>query len=173
VSDKERPNPDAIFRRPRPGATRCPYCHEECVASADACACGECLARHHPGCWDEGGGCGTCRGTLRMEVRPAAPLAVDQYGYGEVIEAWLRLGLVYNAGLTGVTVLCLGTSLFSFAIFEAAIGAVLANLCFLLGPAIELGARRVGHRAVWLRWALFVPGFCLALLLALVTCLTV
>lgn len=171
MSEKERPRPDPISQRPRAGATRCPYCHEECAASAEACACGECLARHHPGCWDEGGGCGTCRSTLRLDVRPVE--VVDRHGYTGVIDAWLRLGLVYNGGLTLVTVLCLGSSLFSLVVLEAAVGAVIANVCFLLGPAIELGARRLGYRGDRLRWLLFVPGLCLALLLAVGACVTV
>jgi hypothetical protein len=65
--EKERPEP-----RPRPepdrddvrvAVNRCPFCHED-VAAGDATAvvCRACLARHHGGCWSEGGRCGACGG---------------------------------------------------------------------------------------------------------------
>lgn len=163
---------DEVTARARPGATRCPYCHEGCEALEDACACASCLSRHHRACWDEAGACGSCRATLRLEL--AGVRAADPHGYAAVVEAWVRLGLVYNGALAGVTVLCLGLSLLRPSIaVQVGVGAVLANMCFLLGPAIELVARRWGYRGTGLRWILFVPGLGLALLLALISCLTV
>lgn len=154
--------------RPRPGATRCPYCHEECEPGPDACACAECLSRHHRACWDEQGSCGSCRGTARLEA--AAP---TRAGDSTVIDAWLKLGGVYNGGLAAVTLLLLNVQLVSpLVLVQVAFGALIANACFLLGPAIELVARRCGYDGGWLRWLLFVPGFLFALLLALVSCVT-
>lgn len=55
---------------------RCPFCHDEVRTDdgADAwLACGGCLARHHASCWNEAGGCGTCRGTTPLALaKPAA-----------------------------------------------------------------------------------------------------
>jgi len=37
---------------------RCPYCHDTVDRDKDAwVACQGCLARHHAGCWQEGGAC--------------------------------------------------------------------------------------------------------------------
>ena len=170
---ERRPSPDDVAARPRAGATRCPYCHETCEAAQDACACADCLSRHHRACWDEAGACGSCRGGQRLELA-GARAASDPHGYAGVIEAWLRLGAVYNGALVVVTFLLLNVSLFRPSIaVQVGLGAFVANLCFLLGPAIELAARRFGHRGDWLRWILFLPGLGLALLLALISCLTV
>src|SRR5262245_37845120 len=110
----------AIEQRPRPGATRCPFCHEPCEADADACACAECLSRHHRSCWTEGAACASCGATARLELA-AAPSSqtqpatsttstapTDVYGFGATIDAWLRLGLVYNAVLVAISLLLLG-----------------------------------------------------------------
>ncbi len=163
--------PDDVAARPRPGATRCPYCHETCEAVEDACACAACLSRHHRACWDEAGACGSCRGAQRLEL--AGERAHDPHGYVGVVEGWVRLGAFYNASLLAVTLLLLNVSLLRPSIaVEVGFGAVVANVCFLLGPAIELVARRLGYRGGWLRWILFLPGLGLALLLALISCLT-
>jgi hypothetical protein len=92
-------------------------------------------------------------------------------GYGDVFGAWLKLGLVYDAGLVALCVAALGERLLLVPILvQVAVGAALANLCFLIGPAIDLIARRLGYRGAILRWLLFVSGFALALVLALDCC---
>src|SRR5690606_31055691 len=133
-------------------------CHESCEALEDACACAACLSRHHRACWDEAGSCGSCRATKRLELAEAAR-AHDPYGYAGVVEAWVRLGAVYNGLLVVVTLLLLNVELLRpVVMFQVGAGAFLANLCFLLGPAVELVARRLGYRGEWLRWILFLPG---------------
>lgn len=87
--------------------------------------------------------------------------------YGEVIDAWLKLGLVYNGSLAALTVVLLRELLFSPLALNVAFGALIANLCFLLGPASEIVARRIGFReTVVFRSLVFAAGFSLALLLA-------
>ncbi len=72
---------------PRGGATRCPYCHDECDPSTDVVVCRECLSRHHEGCWREGGSaCSSCSATEALTPEGAereektlnklAPLAI-------------------------------------------------------------------------------------------------
>lgn len=162
-----------VEARGRPGATRCPYCHEACEAADDACACAECLSRHHRACWEEAGSCGSCRATRRLEAVERVPSS-DPYGYAGVVDAWIRLGAVYNGLLALETLLLLNVKLLRPAVLiEVGAAAFLANLCFLLGPAIELAARRLGYRGGWLRWILFGSGLGLALLLALLVCLGV
>lgn len=163
---------EPIAPRPRPGATRCPYCHEVCEALDGACACASCLSRHHRACWEEAGACGNCRGDRRLEPAAAGRVA-DPHGYVGVVDGWVRLGLAYNGALAALTLLCLNVALLRPSIAaQAALGAFVANSCFLLGPATELVARRLGYRGQTLRWALFVSGLGLALLLALISCLT-
>jgi len=50
---------------------RCPFCHDD-VQTEEAVACRDCLARHHTSCWDEGAGCSSCSGTVRLET-PGGP----------------------------------------------------------------------------------------------------
>lgn len=88
---------DPLTARPVPGSTRCPFCHAACAADADAQVCADCLSRHHTGCWDEGGGCASCRGQRSLGLRQENPEATI---YGGAIDAWLRLGLIYNGSLT-------------------------------------------------------------------------
>jgi hypothetical protein len=170
----DKPQPEGIQQRPRSGATRCPYCHDECEAGQEACACADCLSRHHLGCWDEAAGCSSCRSTNRLLASPETTESEASPAYGEVIDAWLKLGLIYNGGLGGLTLLLLNTRLLHLGIaLEVLAGAVVANLCFLSGPVIELIGRRLGFKSTQpLRWTLFVVGFGLSLLLALASCLS-
>ncbi|MGE0713381.1 MAG: hypothetical protein AB7N76_35920 [Planctomycetota bacterium] len=166
----------ALKQRPRPGGTRCPYCHEGCDASQDACACAECLSRHHRECWDESQGCSSCGANARLEARAAGgpSLAVVSTGpdYGEVLDAWLRLGGFYNGALALLTVGVLQTRVLSHVV-QLGLGALLANLLFLIGPALEIYARRFGLRETHpLRLLLFIPGLVLGLGLALANCIT-
>lgn len=164
---------EAIASRGRPGPTRCPFCHEECASAKDACACAECLARHHRGCWDESRGCASCRGTRLLEL---AKQPAEAPPYGAALDSWLKLGVLYNSGLALVTVLTLlarGRILDPLVWIQVAIGAVLANICFVTGPGIELVALRLGYRGHLLRAILFLVGWLLAGLLAGLCCFLV
>jgi len=46
--------------QPQAGATRCPFCHDECPPDAEVAVCRTCLSRHHAECWSEGGACASC-----------------------------------------------------------------------------------------------------------------
>lgn len=167
---------EPLTARPVPGSTRCPYCHAACAADADAQVCADCLSRHHPGCWEEASGCASCRGRRSLGLRQEEPEATI---YGGAIDAWLRLGLVYNGALTLVTLAWGGLYLAVRGLpasrwlvvipVRVLILAAIANLFFLIGPGLELTARRLGYRGQALRWFLFVPGLIVALLLACLT----
>ena len=167
------PEREELSARPRPGGTRCPFCHESCEADAESCACAECLSRHHRRCWDENrASCASCRATRRLEVPAAA--RKDDAGYSSAIDAWLKLWLVYNAGLTLITLLCANVKfvqdpmLFAGAIF----GAIFANIPFVFGPAVELFARRLGYRGAFLRHVVFALGFGFAAIVTIASCLS-
>jgi hypothetical protein len=168
----DEPAREPIRQRPRAGTTRCPFCHDECQASPQACVCAECLSRHHTRCWDEGQGCSSCRATQRLEAPGGAQQEGSKADYNAVIEAWFKLGGIYNGGLVVLTLVVLRGQLFTMEGMGLAIpGAVLANLCFLLGPACEVVARRLGWRETTpLRLGLFLAGFLLALGMTLVAC---
>ncbi|MBX3469088.1 MAG: hypothetical protein KF878_19630 [Planctomycetes bacterium] len=52
---------------------RCPYCRDDCTPDDDNVVCNECLARHHRGCWEEGGDrCAGCRSTVAAGAGGAA-----------------------------------------------------------------------------------------------------
>jgi len=173
----DKPPLDGIQQRPRSGATRCPFCHDECQAGQEACACADCLSRHHLGCWDEAGGCSSCRSTNRLVATPSASgvrVPGNDPRYAEVIDAWLRLGLVYNGSLGGLTALILWPLMLDGGVIASVVaGALVANVCFLLGPGIELVARRFGFKKTRpLRWTLFVAGLGIAGILAIVSCVS-
>lgn len=94
--------------------------------------------------------------------------------YAEVIDAWLRLGLVYNGSLGGLTALILWPLMLDGGVIASVVaGALVANVCFLLGPGIELVARRFGFKKTRpLRWTLFVAGLGIAGILAIVSCVS-
>lgn len=67
--EKPRPERTEPKEDPRVVAHRCPFCHEAVRPEAEAwVACAQCLGRQHAACWDEGGRCGACRHTLRLEA---------------------------------------------------------------------------------------------------------
>lgn len=55
------------------GRERCPFCHDE-VEVERAVVCQACLARHHDGCWDEGGRCSSCGELERLVPKGRATL---------------------------------------------------------------------------------------------------
>lgn len=87
--------------RPQAGATRCPYCHDECAPEADVAVCRGCLSRHHAACWEEGAACASC-GAGEFLSAPAE-------GAREVVEATpTRLGM--TRGEIGLWVALVATS---------------------------------------------------------------
>jgi hypothetical protein len=62
----------------RGSPTRCPYCHDEAAAAADAWVCQDCLARHHAACWRERGACSSCASTRHLEPPARPPLTVER-----------------------------------------------------------------------------------------------
>lgn len=54
--------------QPQAGATRCPFCHDECTPDAEVAVCRTCLSRHHAECWSEGGACASCSGSEFLEA---------------------------------------------------------------------------------------------------------
>lgn len=55
--------------KPRAGATRCPFCHDD-VHAAESAVCQDCLARHHPACWQESGSCASCSSENQLQSAP-------------------------------------------------------------------------------------------------------
>jgi hypothetical protein len=97
------------------------------------------------------------------------PLAKDKPGEPtarEVFLAWEKLRLIYNAILAGLSLFLglprLGDPDFWFILFE---GALIANVCFCLGPVLEGYAALVGVLRRGVRMLLFVLGTSLAALL--------
>lgn len=69
---------------------RCPFCHDGVDVEQGAwVACQRCLARHHTGCWAEGGRCAACGGARALDRRAGPRSAVVA----------LLLGLVAGVGL--------------------------------------------------------------------------
>ncbi len=105
---------------------------------------------------------------------PAAPADDQRPALREIVLAWEKLRLLYNALLAvpGILILNemvgqLGMPLAS-AIPSAAVVAVSANLCFLFGPAAELylrGLFRQGQPLGRGRWLIFGSGTLLSLFL--------
>jgi hypothetical protein len=156
---KERP-PEPQVRR-KPGETRCPFCHEECLSTENVCACVECLARHHAACWAEGGSCSSCGASQALVSEDVATTSQE---LREVVDGWLKRGAAYNAPLAALSLLYVSIESRTAEFWPIMLLiAALANLGFLVWPAIELGVRRLGYRPRWLRWYLSFPAFVLGL----------
>lgn len=52
---------------------RCPYCHDEFQVEQEKTGCSLCLAWFHQECWNEYGGCTSCKG-----VRPPKPTETER-----------------------------------------------------------------------------------------------
>lgn len=96
--------------KPHAGATRCPFCHEECAPEVEVVVCRECLSRHHSACWGEGRACASCGAAEFLSApleatRPAEAATSTGLTRGEV-GLWITLiatsgvilGLVQAAG---------------------------------------------------------------------------
>lgn len=109
---------------------------------------------------------------------PASPADDQRPALREIVLAWERLRLLYNALLAVPGLLVLnamigdfGMPLFS-AILSGIFVAVSANLCFLLGPVAELylrGLFRKGQPLGRGRWLIFGSGTMLSLFLFILT----
>lgn len=81
---------------------RCPFCREGIASEDSLAACGDCGARHHDACWDEGAGCASCRSQRALRDDPqrgaarAAPRAVPARDRRrEELRQVFRLGLLF------------------------------------------------------------------------------
>ena len=92
-----------------------------------------------------------------------------------VFLAWERLRVLYIALLGALTVLLAapgvihnGSQLFTFrGMIMLVEGAIVANMCYFAGPAIETYVRWLGYERYWVRWILFVGGTLLTAVLAI------
>ena len=85
-----------------------------------------------------------------------------------VFLAWERLRVIYVLVLAVVVVILLGPSglMNVRLLFRLLEGAVVANVLFFAGPVVETYVQWLGFGHIWLRWALFLSGTLLSVLLA-------
>lgn len=84
--------------------------------------------------------------------------------------AWERLRVLYAILLAMLTVLLAGPDLLRLRTLGLIVeGAIVANLCYFAGPALETYVRWLGYHGKWFRWLLFVGGTCLTAMLAILT----
>ena len=144
--------------------TRCPFCREDCQ-EGEAYACASCLAHHHAACWREGQGCSVCRARAPLVPPRAAPgpgaRAEDRRGvYERTLDSWGRLWAFYNVSVGTITMV-----IGSQHPLPLMLGGLIANACFLFGPALELALIRVGFsECEGLRHFLFWAGYLVTLL---------
>jgi len=79
-----------------------------------------------------------------------------------ILIRWERLRILYNLVLTAVVILPVGGDPLTLPepadLPILAVGAVLANLCYLAGPAAESYLAWLGLRSRWVTLALFAGG---------------
>jgi hypothetical protein len=96
-----------------------------------------------------------------------------------VFLAWEKLRLVYVGLLAGLTILLslLDITHMLLAVdfwIDVVAGAVITNVCYFAGPAVETYVAWLGYRPQWLRMTLFVTGSvfsCLAVILFILSVL--
>ena len=90
------------------GATRCPFCHDECEAAAEVVVCRTCLSRHHAECWSEGGACASCSAGEYLDApsRGGRQAAGEDLSEAELTTRWLGM----TKGEIGLWLLLVGTS---------------------------------------------------------------
>lgn len=126
--------------------TRCPYCHDSIRAEdlERAVVCGQCLARHHPECWD--GHCGACAGTtalgrLDVPARPATSILYERLKIG-VNVAWCVAFCLYFvlmfAGLVASSVRRAGVDAFPLEMIPGIIAGMFS--VFLCFPMIAINS---------------------------------
>lgn len=96
----------------------------------------------------------------------------------EIVIGWERLRLLYNAllAIPGILVLVTMMSDFGMGVVDAVLSALFvavgANLCFLLGPLVELYVRGIFRKGQPIgrgRWLIFGSGTLLSLFLFILT----
>ncbi len=111
-----------------------------------------------------------------MSQEPTAPKTLQEVPSAKnIFLKWERLRLVYNAVLVVTVVVawarwgchhgCVHAGVPVFLIARA----IMANVCFTAGPAVEAYASWLGCRARWLRPALFILGTLFAILLVVLS----
>ena len=95
---------------------RCPFCHDDLELGAAWVACGACLARHHPDCWEETSSCASCkasvplaptRRTIRIEAGDAhrAVRRAKARRRRWVVGALVATLAVVNIGIVGIIII--------------------------------------------------------------------
>ena len=179
MSTSEKPLPHEPTPRaaaPDETATRCPFCHDACAASEDVRVCSRCLTRHHADCWSEGHGCGSCGATEPLarvvEAEAAGGVAGFFNAHKHVLLRWGLLRIPYNLVLFGVSAVMLGTSVLSPSYFiDGVAAALIANVCYCLGPGLEVYLRTLGAKQRWIGPALFGLGLLLSVIVTAMACL--
>ena len=111
-----------------------------------------------------------------------SPLEVSEAGTDrtnkplEIMAAWERLRLWYNAVLAGEVFVLMFTGWFSMNVMSREIGTIVAgafwaNVCFCTGHVIEYYFGLIGVRGRKVRIGIFIVGTLIAMLLALVVIL--
>lgn len=146
---------------PKGGATRCPFCHDECDPSTDVVVCRECLSRHHEGCWREGGSaCSSCSATEALTPEGAeqneqktfekpAPLAILMASEGilffaifaAIIPAFKKMFEETGISLPEVTKLLLTGAAYPLLASAAIAGLVALAARFKVGDKTSVPAR--------------------------------
>jgi hypothetical protein len=100
-------------------SNRCPFCHEDIqIEGSDWVACRSCQGRHHQACWEELGGCGSCRekrfvadvSQLAEQASPVvsevsaeqAPAVVSEVSDGSTVIRLPRIALLLMVCITGM-----------------------------------------------------------------------
>ena len=99
-----RPERQPLRVEPQAGATRCPFCHEDCPPEADVAVCRSCLSRHHAACWQEGATCASCGASQCLTPTGEASQTAGATGWLGMTRRELGLWVV----LIGVSALILG-----------------------------------------------------------------
>ncbi len=86
-----------------------------------------------------------------------------------VFLAWEKLRILYVIILALVTVLLTGvTGVLNLGLLRLILlGAVVANVAYFAGPAIETYVRWLGYNRAWPRWVMFIGGTLIAIILAI------
>jgi uncharacterized protein YjbI with pentapeptide repeats len=86
-----------------------------------------------------------------------------------VFLAWEKLRIAYLILLALITVLLTGvTGIMNLRLLRLIVlGAVVANLAYYAGPAIETYVRWLGYNRAWPRWGMFIGGTLISIVLAI------
>lgn len=117
---------------------RCPYCHDDLELEEEAwIACAGCLARHHEGCWAEGGACGACGGGERLAPVQEAGVRLEEAAPPPP-DSGMVLGLVLT---TFVVALVATAAVYPSSLLVGLVGALFVGAP-LFGASVWLADRR-------------------------------